>query len=79
MLSDIDGDGRLEIILKNRTAPQLRAFHNELSPIGGAITFSLRGTKSNRDAIGAIVELVTAAGRQQKTLRAGSGFLVPEY
>jgi len=75
VLSDIDGDGRLEIILKNRTAPQLRAFHNELSPIGGSITFSLRGTKSNRDAIGAIVELVTAAGRQQKTLRAGSGFL----
>ena len=74
-LSDIDGDGRLEIILKNRTAPQLRAFHNELSPIGGAIMFSLRGNKSNRDAIGAIVEVVTTAGRQQKTLRAGSGFL----
>jgi Flp pilus assembly protein TadD/peroxiredoxin len=74
-LSDIDGDGRLEIILKNRTAPQLRVFHNELSPIGGAIMFSLRGNKSNRDAIGAIVEVVTTAGRQQKTLRAGSGFL----
>src|SRR6202008_2964971 len=74
-LSDIDGDGRLEIILKNRTDPQLKAFHNELSPIGPAITFSLQGAKSNRDAIGANVEVVAAAGRQQKTLRAGSGFL----
>ena len=75
VLSDIDGDGRLEVVLKNRTAPQLRIFHNELNPIGEAITFSLRGTKSNRDAIGAIVELVAPAGRQRKTLRGGSGFL----
>ena len=75
VLSDLDGDGRLEVILKNRTAPQLRAFHNGLSPIGEAIAFSLRGTKSNRDAVGAVVEVVTAEGRQRKTLRAGSGFL----
>ncbi len=74
-LSDIDGDGRLEIILKNRTAPQLRAFHNELKLTGESITFSLRGTKSNRDAIGAVVEMVTEQGRQRKTLHAGSGFL----
>lgn len=74
-LSDIDGDGRLEVILKNRTAPQIRIFHNQLDPIGAAITFSLRGTKSNRDAIGTVVEVVTTGGRQRKTLRAGSGFL----
>ena len=75
VLSDIDGDGRLEVILKNRTAPQLKAFHNDLNPIGESIAFSLRGTKSNRDAIGAVVEVITEHGRQQKTLRAGSGFL----
>jgi Flp pilus assembly protein TadD len=74
-LSDVDGDGRLEIILKNRTAPQLRVFHNELNPIGVAIAFSLEGTKSNRDAIGAVVEITTSAGRQRKAVRAGSGFL----
>lgn len=75
VLSDIDGDGRLEIILKNRNAPQLRIFHNELDPIGAAITFALRGMKSNRDAIGSVVEVITSAGRQRKTVRAGSGFL----
>ena len=75
VLSDIDGDGRLEVILKNRTAPQLKAFHNDLNPIGESMAFFLRGTKSNRDAIGAVVEVTTEQGRQRKTLRAGSGFL----
>jgi Flp pilus assembly protein TadD len=77
-LSDVDGDGRLEVILKNRTAPQIRMFHNQLDPIGSAIAFSLRGTKSNRDAIGAVIEVNTTAGRQRKTLRAGSGFLAQD-
>ncbi len=74
-LSDLDGDGRLEIVLKNRTAPQIRIFHNQLQPIGSSIVFALRGTKSNRDAIGAIVEVETEHGKQRKTLRGGSGFL----
>ena len=74
-LSDIDGDGRLEVIVKNRTAPQIRLFHNQLNPIGPSITFSLKGTRSNRDAIGAVIEVVTPEGRQRKTLRAGTGFL----
>jgi Flp pilus assembly protein TadD/peroxiredoxin len=74
-LSDIDGDGRLEVILKNRTAPQIRVFHNQLNPIDPAIAFSLKGTKSNRDAIGAVIELQTSEGRQRKSVRAGSGFL----
>lgn len=74
-LSDLDGDGRLEIVLKNRTAPQIRIFHNQLQPIGTSIVFSLRGTKSNRDAIGAVVEVETERGKQRKTLRGGSGFL----
>jgi Tfp pilus assembly protein PilF len=74
-LSDIDGDGRLEVILKNRTAPQIKVFQNQLSPLGPVVGFSLKGTKSNRDAIGAVVELQTASGRQRKCVRAGSGFL----
>ena len=75
VLSDLDGDGSLEVILKNRNAPQLRVFHNDLNPIGESVVFDLRGTKSNRDAIGAVVELISEQGRQRKTVRAGSGFL----
>jgi Flp pilus assembly protein TadD len=74
-LSDIDGDGRLEIILKNRTAPQIKVLYNQLSPVGLSIGFSLKGTRSNRDAIGAVVELQTPGSRQRKSVRAGSGFL----
>jgi Flp pilus assembly protein TadD len=74
-LSDLNGDGRLEVVLKNRTGPQLRIFQNRMSPLGASVLFSLRGAKSNRDAIGAVIELETAHGKQVKTLRAGSGFL----
>ena len=74
-LLDLDHDGRLEVALKNRNAPQIKIFHNQLNPLGPAITFSLKGTKSNRDAIGALIELQTAEGRQRNTVRAGSGFL----
>jgi Flp pilus assembly protein TadD len=74
-LSDLDGDGRLEIVLKNRTAPQLRIFQNRMNPLGPSIVFSLHGTKSNRDAIGAVIELETSQGKQFRTVRAGSGFL----
>jgi tetratricopeptide (TPR) repeat protein len=73
-LADFDHDGRLEIALKNRTGPQLRILHCEATGIGNALALRLRGTKSNRDAIGAVVVLETAEGRQMKILQAGTGF-----
>jgi tetratricopeptide (TPR) repeat protein len=74
-LADIDRDGRLEVILKNRNAPQLRILHNRLEEIGDSISFRLRGTRSNRDAIGAAVTVQTGDLRQTKFLQAGTGFL----
>lgn len=74
-LADIDHDGRLEVILKNRNAPQLRVLHNVMPEIGDAIGFRLRGHASNRDAIGAAITVETGSLRQTKFLQAGSGFL----
>jgi Flp pilus assembly protein TadD/peroxiredoxin len=74
-LADIDHDGRLEVVLKNRDAPQLRILHNNMKEIGGSIAFRLRGHKSNRDAIGAAVTLEAGGIRQTRYLQAGSGFL----
>jgi tetratricopeptide (TPR) repeat protein len=74
-LADLDRDGRLEIVLKNRTAPQIRVLHNSLSTIGNSISFRLRGTKSNRDAIGSSITVRVADSQQTKYLQAGSGFL----
>ncbi|RSL17412.1 tetratricopeptide (TPR) repeat protein [Edaphobacter aggregans] len=74
-LADLDHDGRLEVILKNRNAPQLRILHNVMKDLGGSISFRLRGHKSNRDAIGAAIKVETGTFRQTKYLQAGSGFL----
>lgn len=74
-LADLDHDGHLEVVLKGRTAPQLRVLRNSMIEIGNAICFRLRGTKSNRDAIGASVTVESADIRQTRFLQAGTGFL----
>jgi tetratricopeptide (TPR) repeat protein/peroxiredoxin len=74
-LADLDGDGRLEVILKNRNAPQLRILHNVMRELGSSIAFRLRGQKSNRDAIGTAITVEVGTLRQTKYLQAGSGFL----
>jgi tetratricopeptide (TPR) repeat protein/peroxiredoxin len=74
-LADIDHDGRLEVVLKNRNAPQIRVLHNSMKTIGASIGFRLRGHKSNRDAIGAAITLQIPGLSQTKYLQAGSGFL----
>ncbi|WP_433973245.1 tetratricopeptide repeat protein [Tunturiibacter lichenicola] len=75
VLADLDHDGRLELILKNRNAPQLRILHNGMKDLGDSIAFRLRGTKSNRDAIGAAITVEAGTLRQTQYLQAGSGFL----
>jgi Flp pilus assembly protein TadD/peroxiredoxin len=74
-LADLDHDGRLEVVLKNRNAPQLRVLRNSMREIGGSIAVRLQGTKSNRDAIGAAVTIEAEGRKQTKYLQAGSGFL----
>lgn len=75
VLADLDHDGRLEIVLKNRNAPQLRILRNAMKEIGNSIAFRLRGTKSNRDAIGTTVTVEAEGHKQTRYLQAGSGFL----
>lgn len=74
-LADLDGDGRQEIVIKNRNAPQVSVLRNALGELGGAISIRLRGTKSNRDAIGAAVSVRAGGLHQTKYLQAGTGFL----
>jgi hypothetical protein len=45
VLADLDHDGRLEVILKNRNAPQLRVLHNAMKDIGHSIAFRLRAAQ----------------------------------
>ncbi len=69
--TDIDGDGNLDLVLKSRLGPQVRVFQNACGASRKALVLSLRGTKSNRDAIGARVEV----DGQLKWLAAGSAYL----
>ena len=70
---DLDGDGALDLLLKNRTAPQVRVMRNTLG--GRSLIFELRGTKSNRDAVGARVTLITSGGQRIREVASGSGYL----
>jgi tetratricopeptide (TPR) repeat protein len=70
-VTDIDGDGCLDLVLKSRLSPQVRVFQNNCGAARKAIAFRLRGVKSNRDAIGARVEV----DGQAKFVSAGSGYL----
>ncbi len=74
-LADFDHDGRQEVFLKNRNAPQLRILKNVVEDLAPSIEFRLRGSKSNPDAIGVAVTVETEIGRQTRFLQAGSGFL----
>ena len=69
--TDIDGDGNLDLILKSRLGPQVRVLQNACGVERKSLVFALRGTKSNRDAIGARVEV----DGQVKWLSAGSAYL----
>ena len=76
-LLDLEGDGDLDVAISNRTAPRLRLMRNEL-PAGKrfvALRLEGDGAGTNRDAVGARVELATADGALRRSVRAGEGFL----
>jgi tetratricopeptide (TPR) repeat protein len=70
-VTDFDGDGIPDLVLKNRLGPQIRAMQNDSSGGRPAIAIVLQGTKSTRDGIGARVEVNGVV----QYLSAGSGFL----
>lgn len=73
--SDWDHDGDIDLWFANRTAPRLRFLRNNGNPDTHFVALRLRGTSSNRDAIGARVELKSGGRTLLRGLRAGEGFL----
>lgn len=74
-VADLDQDGDLDLILKNRNSPQLRLLRNQAGSGYNAASFDLRGRRSNRDAVGAKITVETDAGSRSKFVKIGSGFL----
>jgi Flp pilus assembly protein TadD len=72
---DYDGDGDADLIIRNRTGPQLRLLRNEIGHRNQSLAIRLTATQGNRDAIGARVEVETPEGRRVRYLSCGSGFL----
>ena len=74
---DWDWDGRPDFWTTNRTGPRIHFLHNQMESSNNFLAIYLKGTKSNRDAIGARIEIVAGEDHPPiiKTLKGGSGFL----
>ncbi len=70
-VTDFDGDGIPDILLKSRRGPQVRAMQNDCTQGRSSVAILLQGNKSNRDGIGARVEV----NGHCQYVEAGSGFL----
>jgi enediyne biosynthesis protein E4 len=72
-VGDFDNDGRLDIVTNNfNDYPYY--FRNQL-PRKNYVAFRLRGTKSNRDAIGAVVHLHTGKEIMTRQVNPAGGYL----
>ena len=72
---DWDRDGDVDLWISNRNGPQLRLLRNDIRDVSDNLRLLLRGTESNRDAIGARVTLFGPEGKRVQTVHAGDGYL----
>jgi len=73
-VADFDRDGDLDLLVTTNNGPAY-LYRNDQSAGHRAIRFHLRGTKSNRDAIGATVRLYNGSEMQARTVEGGSSYL----
>jgi hypothetical protein len=62
-VGDLNGDGRLDVVVSALAAPA-EVWFNETSGAGHWLELQLEGVKSNRNAIGARIKVVTKSGTQ---------------
>jgi enediyne biosynthesis protein E4 len=73
-IGDLDNDGRLDAVVTTNDG-SVHVLHNETATSNHWILLKLVGHKCNRDAIGAEVTLVTAAGSQYATVSTTGSYL----
>ena len=71
---DFDRDGDLDVLLTTNQG-QAHLYRNDVASGVRSLRMRLIGTKSNRDAIGAVVRLTTPEGTQSRTVKTGSSYL----
>ncbi len=74
-LADFDHDGDVDIVVRNLQDPKLVYYENTSPAQGHFLDLKLRGTRSNRDGVGAIVRVSTGTGTQTKQVTIGHNYL----
>jgi len=73
-VGDIDNDGRLDAVVTTNNGP-LYVLRNETETSNHWLTLELVGHKSNRDALGAEVKIITGMGAQFVTVSTACSYL----
>jgi hypothetical protein len=71
---DFDNDGDVDLLITTNQGPAF-LYRNDVTSGNRSLKLRLTGTKSNRDAIGAVVRLYTPEGAQMRTVKSGSSYL----
>jgi hypothetical protein len=72
--ADVDEDGDLDVVVTVNNGPA-RLLRNESDPASGALRVRLTGVKSNRDGIGARVQLSAGGQTPWQIVKTGSSYL----
>jgi hypothetical protein len=71
---DFDHDGDLDLLVTTNNGPAA-LFRNDQTAGNRSLRFHLVGSKSNRDAIGAVVQIFHGGSSQSRTVKSGSSYL----
>lgn len=71
---DFDNDGDLDVLLTTNSGPA-HLYRNDLRNGNRSLRFQLKGTKSNRDAIGAVVRISYEGQTSSRTVKSGGSYL----
>jgi hypothetical protein len=71
---DFDNDGDVDLLVTTNEGPAV-LYRNDVAGGNRALRLQLTGTKSNRDAIGAVVRVQTPEGWQMQMVKSGSSYL----
>jgi len=71
---DFDRDGDVDLLITTNRGPAY-LYRNDVTSGNRSLRFLLRGVKSNRDAVGAVVRAFTPEGAQMRMVKTGSSYL----